>query len=92
MTPRTYWNKYVKRQGGVSRTADALGVPYSTVAGICNGSRGIGRVLAKRMAAADSGLDESVLIWVEAVPAKVSFLPKQEVSPAPKKKGVRRAA
>ncbi|MNC71226.1 hypothetical protein D3C75_1221210 [compost metagenome] len=90
MTPRTYWNKYVKRQGGAVRTAEALGIPYSTIAGICNGSRGIGRILAKRMAAADKSLDESVLIWVQSMPIKASVLPKED--PAPKKKGARRAA
>lgn len=84
MTPRTYWNKYVKRQGGAAPTATALGIPYSTIAGICNGSRGIGRVLAKRMSAADKSLDESVLIWVQAMPVKSSLMPEKD--PGPKKK------
>lgn len=88
MTPRTYWNKYVKRQGGAARTAAALDIPYSTIAGICNGSRGIGRVLAKRMAAADKSLDESVLIWVQSMPVKANVLPKED--PAPKKRGTPR--
>ncbi|HDS1569310.1 hypothetical protein [Stenotrophomonas maltophilia] len=90
MTPRTYWNKYVKRQGGAAPTAAALGIPYSTIAGICNGSRGIGRVLAKRMSAADKSLDESVLIWVQAMPVKLNVLPRE--GEAPKKKGASRAA
>ncbi len=66
MNPRTYWNEYVERHGGAAKTAVALGIPYSTVAAICNGTRGIGRSLARRMAAADTSLDERVLIWIEA--------------------------
>lgn len=64
MNPRTYWNTYVERHGGVSATAERLGLPYSTLAGICNGSRGIGRDLAIRMRQADPLLDPSVLIWI----------------------------
>lgn len=67
MSPRNYWNHYVDKHGGPSGTSSHLGVPYSTIAGICNGSRGIGRGLAKRMAKADPSLDELILIWVEAV-------------------------
>lgn len=68
MDARAYWSHYVERHGGVPQTAEALGIPYSTIAGICNGSRGIGRELARRMAAKDPLLDENVLVWVRAVP------------------------
>ncbi|NID14350.1 hypothetical protein [Luteibacter yeojuensis] len=67
MTPRLYWQEYVTRNGGRRTTADRLGLPYSTVASICNGYRGIGRALAERMVAADPSLDASILIWVRPV-------------------------
>ncbi|MCW0413507.1 hypothetical protein NB709_003383 [Xanthomonas sacchari] len=66
MTPRTYWNQYTERHGGPAGVAARLSIPYSTIAGVCNGSRGIGRGLAKRMAESDPELDESILVWVEA--------------------------
>ena len=66
MTPRTYWTDYVNRHGGPTAVAARLGIPYSTIAGVCNGSRGIGRSLAKRMADADPELDENTLVWIEA--------------------------
>jgi plasmid maintenance system antidote protein VapI len=66
MTPREYWNHYVERQGGPVKVAEALKIPYSTIAGVCNGSRGIGRKLADRMVAADPLLDRDVLVWVTA--------------------------
>lgn len=61
---RAYWDDYVERQGGLQATATRLRTPYSTVACISNGSRGIGRVLARRFAEADPDLDETVLVWV----------------------------
>ncbi|HXI14751.1 MAG TPA: hypothetical protein VNM48_00170 [Chloroflexota bacterium] len=67
MDARDYWDHYVKRHdGGMSEVAAALDLPYSTIAGICNGSRGIGRDLAQRMSERDPLLDENVLIWVTA--------------------------
>ncbi len=65
-TPRATWTQYVDENGGATGVSKKLDIPYSTIAGICNGSRGIGRSLAKRMAERDPSLDESVLIWVEA--------------------------
>ena len=67
MDARTYWQDYVDRSGGLQAVAEKLDTPYSTIAGVTNGSRGIGRELARRMAAADPTLDENVLIWVEPV-------------------------
>lgn len=64
MDARTYWNHYVKSHGGVSGTAAHLGLPYSTVAGISNGSRGVGRRLALRMKEADPLLDPSLLFYL----------------------------
>lgn len=64
MDPRTYWNGYVERCGGIQATAERLRTPYSTIACICNGTRGIGRKLARRFADADAQLDETVLVWV----------------------------
>lgn len=66
MAPKTYWNAYAKKHGGPSGLSRRLGIPYSTLAGICNGSRGIGRRLAQRMAAADPDLDVTILVWVNA--------------------------
>ncbi|GAB2494109.1 hypothetical protein [Arenimonas alkanexedens] len=67
MDARTYWKAYVEKKGGPTKVAELLGIPYSTIAGVCNGSRGIGRDLAARMAAADPALDASLLLWVRAV-------------------------
>lgn len=66
--PRAYWQSYVDRLGGPSRVAEKLGIPYSTIAGVCNGSRGIGHALAGRMSEADQELDPMVLIWVRPAP------------------------
>lgn len=63
-TPRAYWDAYVSENGGAKGVSDKLRIPYSTIAGICNGNRGIGRGLAARMATADPLLDASRLIWV----------------------------
>lgn len=68
-TPRDYWQSYVDKQGGPQKTAARLGIPYSSIACICNGSRGIGKQLARRMSVADPSLDQSVLVWVTSVPA-----------------------
>lgn len=67
MEARSYWYDYVRERGGRIATADHLSLPYSTVAGICNGSRGIGRDLAERMAQADPLLDANILIWVRPI-------------------------
>ncbi|MFT3806081.1 hypothetical protein [Arenimonas sp.] len=66
MTPREYWNTYVERNGGPAKVSELTGVPLSTIAGVCNGSRGIGRRLAQRLAAADPMLDYKTLVWVTA--------------------------
>lgn len=65
MTAREKWTQYVTENGGPTGVANKLGIPYSTIAGVCNGSRGIGRQLAARMAQADDSLDASWLVWVE---------------------------
>lgn len=67
MDARAYWSEYVRRHDGIAATAAHLDLPYSTVAGICNGSRGIGRSLAQRMAAKDALLDAKVLVWVRPI-------------------------
>lgn len=65
---RQYWQEYVDRIGGPVQVAEKLGIPYSTIAGVCNGSRGIGHDLAERMAKADPDLDQMVLVWVRPQP------------------------
>lgn len=67
MDPRTYWKHYVESHGGVGGTAAHLGLPYSTVAGINNGSRGVGRRLALRMKEADPLLDPTVLFYLRPI-------------------------
>lgn len=64
MTPREYWSKYVAEHGGPKGVAERTRIPYSTIAGVCNGSRGIGDRLLKRLCEADSELDEHMLVWV----------------------------
>lgn len=65
--PRAYWQTYVDRNDGPAGVAKKLGIPYQTIASVCNGSRGIGHDLADRMAKADKSLDKSVLVWVRPV-------------------------
>lgn len=64
MNAREYWTSYVDRVGGLAAAAKKLRTPYSTIAGITNGSRGIGHLLAARFAKADKSLDASALLWV----------------------------
>jgi hypothetical protein len=63
---RNYWTAYVKRQGGIAATAARLATPYSTIAGITNGSRGIGRNLLERFCRADPELDPAQLAFVRS--------------------------
>ena len=76
MDARAYWAAYVDRLGGPARVSRHLGIPFPTIAGVSNGSRGIGRALAKRMAEADPTLDEKILVWVEPIPASRSRQPE----------------
>lgn len=65
MDARKHLNDYVEEVGGRPSAAAALGMPYSTLAAICNGTRGIGKELAKRMAEASNGrLRADLLIWI----------------------------
>lgn len=66
MDARTYWDDYVSRHQGAAAVAQRLDIPYSTIAAVCNGHRGIGKKLAQRMASKDSSLDPQVLVWVVA--------------------------
>lgn len=65
MNPRQYFLDYVERNGGLQAVSDNLGIPYPSLASVSNGSRGIGKAMAKRMVAADPSLDISVLVLVE---------------------------
>lgn len=69
MDARKYWDTYVSQHDGPVGVSARLSIPYSTIAGICNGSRGIGRGLAARMAKADPLLDANKLVWVRALRA-----------------------
>jgi hypothetical protein len=67
MDSRDYLMKFVDECGGKPAAAKQLRIPYSTLAAICNGTRGIGKRLAERMAANSAGkLSASRLIWVQA--------------------------
>jgi hypothetical protein len=65
--PRDYWNTYVEQNGGPIGVATRLSIPYSTIACVCNGTRGIGRRLAIRMATADPMLDAGKLALVHPI-------------------------
>lgn len=67
-SPRDYWNHYVEQNGGPTKVAAKLGIPYSTIAAVSNGSRGIGRRLAIRIATSDPILDAGKLALVHANP------------------------
>jgi hypothetical protein len=67
MDARKYWADYVDSKGGPTKVAEALSIPFQTIAAVCNGTRGIGRNLASRIAAADPSLDKRVLVWVRAI-------------------------
>lgn len=85
MDARNYWNHYVEQVGGPTAVAAKLEIPYSTIAGVCNGSRGIGHRLAQRMAKADPLLDAQKLIWVRAYkadPAHRSGAAEGDAAPA----------
>jgi plasmid maintenance system antidote protein VapI len=64
MSPREYLAEYVERAGGAPECARKLGLPYSTLAAICNGQRGISPAMAERMNKADPMLDRNTLVWV----------------------------
>jgi hypothetical protein len=81
MTPRTYWQNYVDANGGPTGVAERLGIPYTTIASITNGWRGIGRKLALRMVAADPSLDAAVLAFVAATKPAQSPASQSESTP-----------
>lgn len=66
MDAREYWKAYVERCGGIKATAEKLATPYPTIAGIYNGSRGIGPRLVERFVSRDPMLEPNRLIWVRA--------------------------
>lgn len=66
MTPREYFAHYVESKDGAVALSEATGIPYSTIAGVLNGQRGIGKALARRLKAHDPLVDEKQLVWVTA--------------------------
>ena len=64
MTARDYLSAYIQRHGGLAETAAFLGMPYSTLASIANGTRGVSPNQARKMAAADPLLDANRLVWI----------------------------
>lgn len=69
MTPREYWSAYVEQSGGTAALALRAGIPYSTLQSVTNGSRGIGKALARKLKASDPLVDEKQLVWVAPVAA-----------------------
>lgn len=67
MNARNLWDQYVIGVGGLQEAADKLNTAYSTVAGISNGSRGIGHKLALRFAEKDERLSADWLVWVRPI-------------------------
>jgi plasmid maintenance system antidote protein VapI len=72
MTPREYLAEYVKKEGGAPEVAKNLGIPYSTLAAILNGYRGISAQMADRMHAADPMIDRNQIVWVRATKAEAA--------------------
>lgn len=72
MTPREYIVEYVDRNGGAPECARRLGIPYSTLAAILNGYRGISAQMADRMHAADPMIDRNQIVWVRATKAEAA--------------------
>lgn len=67
MNERQYWDAYIAKRGNdLNAVAEQLKTPYSTIAAITNGTRGIGRQLAARFAECDPELDATKLVWVTA--------------------------
>ena len=67
MSERDHLLQFVKHQGGVPKAASTLNIPYSTLASICNGYRGISKAMAKRIATASNGeLKEELLVWIRS--------------------------
>lgn len=68
MDPRDYFLAYIENCGGRTQASRRLGIPYATIAAVCNGTRGIGKELAARMAQGSGGLlDPNRLIWVRPI-------------------------
>ena len=67
MNPRDYLSAYITQNEGLAATAAKLGMPYSTLAAINNGTRGISPKTARKMAAADPLLDANRLVWIRPI-------------------------
>lgn len=80
MDARGYWNTYVDGCGGMVEVSARLQTPYSTIASICAGHRGIGRTLAQRFAKADPLLDASRLLWVRPTRRKTTKRAKRKTA------------
>ena len=66
MTPREYLVEYVERNGGAPECARRLEIPYSTLAAIINGQRGISAQMADRMHKSDPMIDRNQIVWIRA--------------------------
>lgn len=68
MDPREPLLRYVETCEGRPQASEKLGIPYSTLAAICNGTRGVGKDLAQRIEERSGGvLKAEQLIWIRPI-------------------------
>lgn len=89
MDPRSPLLQYIDACGGKPQAAKVLDLPYSTLAAICNGTRGVGKDLARRLEEASGGqLNAQQLVWIRpareagtrAAPAATDAAPDREAA------------
>lgn len=65
MEPRDHLRAFVKRKGGATAAASAIGIPTATLYSVLNGWRGVSRQQATDWAVATGGeLAAEKLIWI----------------------------
>lgn len=68
MDPREPLIAFINTFEGRPQAAEKLGIPYSTLAAICNGTRGVGKDLAQRLEERSGGaLKAEQLIWIRPI-------------------------
>lgn len=65
--PRDYFVGAVTNRGGPAAASRYYGIPFTTIASICSGQKGVGPRTARRMVEVDPMLDEGKLMLVRAV-------------------------
>lgn len=68
MDPREQLRIYVQGIGGCPAASKKMGIPYSTLAAILNGTRGVGRNMACKLEISSAGrLAADRMIWIKPV-------------------------